>query len=142
MVFKSGVSLKLFIPVMTTMIFMLFLPFLIGEGLQEIGSMLLYFLIMIPSTWLVYDLFINLRYSLIEGFLVIVPGGILPKTRIPIEAIRKIEKTTSLISSPAASLDRIEVFYNKFDSVVISPENRQEFLQELLKQNPKIQIGV
>jgi len=38
------------------------------------------------------------------------------------------------------SLDRLEIFYNRFDSVVISPEDKAGFIAELTKLNPEIEV--
>jgi hypothetical protein len=63
-------------------------------------------------------------------------------TKIDINAIRKINKTRNPISSPALSLDRIEIIYNKFDSILISPKDKQAFVEELLKINPNIVVNI
>ncbi|MFC3199468.1 PH domain-containing protein [Parapedobacter deserti] len=52
----------------------------------------------------------------------------------------QIEETRTLISAPAPSLDRLEIFYNKFDSIVISPKDKQGFIADLLKLNPEIEV--
>jgi hypothetical protein len=39
-------------------------------------------------------------------------------------------------------LDRIAVVYNKYDEVLISPKEREDFIAELLKINPNIEIVV
>ena len=62
------------------------------------------------------------------------------KTKIDIKTIRKIYRTNTPLSSPAMSLDRIAIVYNKFDEVLLSPEERDEFINELLKINPNIEI--
>lgn len=62
------------------------------------------------------------------------------RTEIPVSAIRKIRETNNPLSSPAGSLDRLEIFYNKFDSIIISPVRTEEFLKELLASNPNIEI--
>ena len=59
---------------------------------------------------------------------------------IEINTIRKITETYNPLSSPAASIDRIEIFYNKFDSVLISPKKKQEFIEDVLKINPNIEV--
>ena len=61
-------------------------------------------------------------------------------TKIDISTIRKIEKTSSILSSPALSMDRIAIRYNKFDEIYISPKEKQLFIDELLKINPNIEI--
>ena len=61
-------------------------------------------------------------------------------TKIEISTIRKIYRTNNPLSSPALSLDRIAVVYNKFDEILISPKERNEFINELLKINPSIEV--
>lgn len=61
-------------------------------------------------------------------------------TKIDIKSIRKIYSTNNPLSSPALSLDRIAVVYNKYDEVLISPKERADFIQELLKINPNIEV--
>ena len=53
---------------------------------------------------------------------------------------KKIEKTNSILSSPALSLDRIAIKFNKFDEVYISPKEKQAFVDDLIKINPAIEI--
>jgi Bacterial PH domain len=61
---------------------------------------------------------------------------------IDITKIRKIEKTNSILSAPALSLDRLLVKYNKFDEVYISPKEKQIFIEELLKINSTIEVAI
>lgn len=61
-------------------------------------------------------------------------------TKIEISTIRKIYRTNNPLSSPALSLDRIAVVYNKFDEILISPKERNELINELLKINPSIEV--
>jgi hypothetical protein len=64
------------------------------------------------------------------------------KTKIDIKTIRKIYKTRNPLSSPAMSINRIAIVYNKFDEVLISPKEREEFIDELLKINPNIEVKI
>ena len=61
-------------------------------------------------------------------------------TKIEISTIRKIYRTNNPLSSPALSLDRIAIVYNKFDEILISPKERNELINELLKINPSIEV--
>jgi hypothetical protein len=81
------------------------------------------------------------RYIINENQL-IVKSMFIVNERIEINKIRKIEKTNSILSSPALSLDRIAVRYNKFDEVYISPREKQLFVEELLKINPEIEVRI
>ena len=59
---------------------------------------------------------------------------------IGITSIKKVEVTRNFISSPAPSLDRIEIYFGKHDSIVISPKNKLQFMNDLQMVNPKIQL--
>jgi uncharacterized membrane protein YdbT with pleckstrin-like domain len=98
------------------------------------------FVVMIATFGLVMYLLYDTNYTITEGNLKVHSGFIVNKN-IPIATIQSVKKTDSLMSSPASSLsDRIEVFYGNKKSVIISPKDRKEFLNELLKQNTEIKI--
>ena len=81
------------------------------------------------------------RYIISENHL-IVKCMFIVNDKIEISKIRKIEKTNSILSSPALSLDRIAIKFNKYDEVYISPKERQAFIDELLKINPEIESNI
>ena len=83
---------------------------------------------------LVFLMFKSIKYKINEETLQIW------WTKIDIKSIKKIYSTNNPLSSPALSLDRIAVVYNKFDEILISPKNREAFVQELLKINPNIEV--
>ncbi|WOD64791.1 PH domain-containing protein (plasmid) [Niallia taxi] len=62
------------------------------------------------------------------------------KTTIPLEAIKSIQKTNNPISSPAPSLKRLEIQFNAFDSVLISPKDRDAFMEYLSEHCPHVSI--
>ena len=95
-------------------------------------------ILLIPFIFIFYCL-TSIRYTILNDNLNIKTGFLVNKT-IRIATIKKIEETTNIISSPAASLDRLEVFYNHSDSIIISPKNKNQFLNNLLKINPTIEI--
>jgi hypothetical protein len=37
-------------------------------------------------------------------------------------------------------MDRIEISYGKYEFITISPKNKEEFIRQLLKVNPRIQL--
>ncbi|WP_146553643.1 PH domain-containing protein [Rummeliibacillus sp. SL167] len=59
---------------------------------------------------------------------------------ISVYNIQSVQKATNILSSPALSLDRLKIVYDSEKSVLISPKNRGEFLEELLKLNPSIEV--
>jgi hypothetical protein len=81
------------------------------------------------------------RYIINENQLLVKSMWIV-NNKIEISKIRKIEKTNSILSSPALSLDRIALYYNKYDEVYISPKEKQTFIDELLKVNPDIVVKI
>lgn len=50
---------------------------------------------------------------------------------IPIASIKEIRPVRSVVSSPALSLDRLEISYDGFRAIMISPRDRERFLNEL-----------
>jgi hypothetical protein len=96
--------------------------------------------ILLATNAFVIHLFLN-TYYVIGGEELRIKAGFLYTIKINIQDIKRIEKSTSLLSSPALSIsDRIEVFYGKFDSVLISLKNRSGFVEDLLKVNTGIVV--
>lgn len=100
------------------------------------------FVIMIIVFALIMYLLYDTNYTITQGNLKVHSGFIVNKN-IPIAEIKLIKKTDSILSAPAASLtDRIEVFYGNSKSIVISPKDKQGFIDELLKQNSRIKVEI
>ena len=57
---------------------------------------------------------------------------------VNIGEMKKVSKSSNIISSPAASFDRIEIRYGKFDELIISPKYKTKFVEDLQKINPGI----
>ncbi|WP_322971581.1 PH domain-containing protein [Faecalibacter sp. LW9] len=72
----------------------------------------------------------------------VIQSGFIFHKKIDIEHIKAINKSRSWISSPALSVDRIEIFYNKYDSILISPKNKENFIQQLQQINPNIKTYI
>jgi len=93
---------------------------------------------------LIIPIWLNTYYLLDENELTI-KCGLGKRTKIPYASIISTISTRDPISSPALSLDRIEVKYRyeskKFsDTVIISPVNKQEFFDQLAIKNDQIEI--
>ena len=84
-------------------------------------------------------LFLSIKYS-IENENLNIKSGFLFNGNIDIKTIRRLSETNNILSSPAASIDRIEILYNKFDSVLVSPKDKMGFIKELTKINPEIGV--
>lgn len=79
-------------------------------------------------------------YYVINGNDLTVKCGFFFKSTIKIDKIKTIKETNNPLSSPAISLDRIVIYYNKSDSVMISPKNKIDFINQLVKINNKIEV--
>ncbi|AKD57515.1 PH domain-containing protein [Spirosoma radiotolerans] len=96
-------------------------------------------LIIIVVSLFIAHLFLTTYYQ-IDGRTLTIRSGFLLNKSLDISAIRKIEETRNPQSSPAISLDRLEIWYNKFDSVLVSPKDKIGFIRELTALNPAIDV--
>lgn len=76
----------------------------------------------------------------VENNRLIVRFGFLYKETIEISEIKSIRESNNLLSSPASSLDRLEIKYGRSGSVLISPKEKLAFIETLKALNPEIQI--
>lgn len=102
----------------------------LGEFWQQIlaGDWLLG---LVPLFGIILPLWIllSLRYFLSDSTLRIRCGPF--NWKVSISTITEIEPTNSWFSGPALSLDRIRIRYGNGNSVMISPEPREDFLKQL-----------
>jgi hypothetical protein len=131
---KFGFEIMMFL----TLVFGLIVGFMVykNEPLEAILSLSGIFS-------LVYGFFLYLNFSteyiITNDEILKVKCGFLYSKRFDINKIRLITKTYNLLSSPAPSLDRIELTYGEFDLIIISPKDKIGFAKELTKMNPKIE---
>ncbi|KLU64467.1 hypothetical protein DEAC_c36690 [Desulfosporosinus acididurans] len=59
---------------------------------------------------------------------------------IPLEEIVKIESTRNPISSPALSLDRLEIKYGESKTVIISPRDKEGFINLIIEKCPTVKV--
>lgn len=64
------------------------------------------------------------------------------KRIVKIDSIRRIKETNNPLSAPAASLDRLEILFNKYDTIMVSPKEKEAFIQQLTGINPNIEIRI
>ena len=89
------------------------------------------------------DMFRNTHYSIEDRSLTIVAGRFY-KVQIPISSITKIKPSRDPSKAPANSMDRLSIRYTKDGKkkeVLVSPENKEEFMQTLKDINGDIEIG-
>lgn len=79
---------------------------------------------------LTYGLLFSIRYRVEDGKLKIYT--LFWHQDISVEKINRVEPSSCLISSPAASLDRLAIYWGDKNKVVyISPRHQEEFLREI-----------
>ena len=61
---------------------------------------------------------------------------------IDIKTIKKIKATKTLLAGPALSLDRIEIQYKTYDTVIVSPKDKTKFIEILLSKHNSIEVDV
>ena len=112
---------------------------LIVFNFEPVTSMFIVLAVMLVSLALVAWLWFDTKYIITEDQLKINAGPI-KYTPVPISKVTTVKKTKTWLSSPACSFDRIEINYNKYDSIVISPVKLKEFLAALNVINPSIKV--
>ena len=70
-------------------------------------------------------------YYTIAGNWLLVKNSFVINKKIDIGTIKKIVPIKNMLSAPALSMDRLEIFYNENESVMISPEDKEEFVERL-----------
>lgn len=76
----------------------------------------------------------------IDNNRLIVRFGFLYRETIEISEVKSIRESNNPLSSPASSLDRLEIKYGRSGSVLVSPKKKLEFIETLKSINPEIQI--
>ncbi|MDT3404753.1 PH domain-containing protein [Mucilaginibacter terrae] len=129
--FKSKIGLELVIPLGIILIGTSIPMILDGAwpGLIIVGLVALFSAHMLLTT-----------YYVVDNGMVNVRCGFFVNRNIEIGSIKSIKETNNAFSSPAASLDRLEINYNKYDSVMISPKDKAGFIALLKSIKPDIEV--
>lgn len=78
-------------------------------------------------------------YYVIAGDELLIRSGVF-RWRIPIARIESVEPTNNPLSSPALSLDRLDIRYDGGKNILVSPEDREGFVGALMAVNPDISV--
>lgn len=120
---------------------LVFGPFVFGiiQGIRSAEYEILY--IMLPILLIILFLFSQIKYTITERDLKI--NGGFYRVNVSINDIRSVSRTSNPLSAPALSLDRIEIKYgNNFHYLLISPKEREKFINQLIAINPNIDIKI
>jgi hypothetical protein len=131
-IYNSKIGLELVIPLV--LIIGTALTLTITEKPSWIGIAIL-----LPVIFFVVHMFLTTNYTIESDELIIKCGFLFNKT-IDIKTIKKITETNNPLSSPATSLDRLEINYGKFDTIIISPKHKTEFINDIKRLNPNVEV--
>lgn len=97
---------------------------------------------LLPLAILAYLIYLAFStfYS-IDGEYLIVECGFWKK-KVGLSRIRKVQDSADWSSAPAISIDRIEILYDRFETIVISPKNKAGFVNALLEAKPDLEVNV
>jgi hypothetical protein len=107
----------------------------------EMSAMLVGLVAAVVIAGVYLGLVFPMRYGMDDTHLIVRFG--LCRQRVPLADIREVHPTHNPLSSPALSLDRLRVQYGPgfFKAVMISPANRNAFLNELADKAGLERIG-
>ncbi len=80
------------------------------------------------------------RY-IISGTKLTVKFFVIVDEKYDITKIIRISPTHSIISAPATSLDRLCINMENGNSVIVSPKDKRNFINELISINPEINLN-
>jgi hypothetical protein len=128
--YKSKIDRGIILPILLVLLVGVFMTLMkIWVGLLVILLLLTFIIHMLLTT----------QYKIV-GRTLKVKSGVFVNKVVSIDAISKILDTNSKLSSPANSLDRLELRYNKFDRIIISPKDKDGFIKTLYELKPDIDI--
>ncbi|MCB8999406.1 MAG: PH domain-containing protein [Bacteroidales bacterium] len=81
-------------------------------------------------------------YYVIQGDILIIKSGFIINKKVNINRIKKITETNNILSAPAASLDRIAIYCENSEIIMISPKDKMNFINDLIKVNSNIEVVV
>ena len=92
-------------------------------------------------TLIIINIYTNTYYTINDKSLILqVKSGFLVDSKYDISKITRIKNSRSILSAPALSLDRMEITIGQYNNVVISPENKEKFINQITSLNPNIKI--
>jgi hypothetical protein len=123
-VFKSKVDLWLLIVLVVSIVISLMAAFFISRQVNTTSYFFGFFLVL-AGAGLPLWLLVATQYTVNEEVLKIKSGPF--KWLVPLAAITSVKDTCNPLSSPALSLDRLEISYEKGKKVMVSPIDKKLF---------------
>lgn len=131
-VYRSKIGLELAIPISLAFV----IPII--YGLTQKQTMIAVIILMVAYAFIVH-IFLTTKFT-VQNHTLIISCSFLYKKVIDINTIQKIIETNNPLSSPATSIDRLEIKFNKRQSILISPKLKKEFVANMVAINPTIEV--
>lgn len=131
-IYRSKAGLELVIPLV--LMFVITGAVIVSTPASWSGILILVF-----TAAFIVHLFLT-TYYVVEGNTLRIRCGFMYNSKIDISSIKQISETNNPLSSPATSLDRLEIRYAQSGEVLISPKEKHAFIKELQTLNPAIKV--
>ena len=121
---------------------LIFLPLFFEDFRNELITVLVYTTILLIVIGFILWITFSIKYVFNQNYLFVKGGPF--RSRIPYENITKVSPTTEIFTGYRilSAKDGLEIFYKNaaLGSVKISPKNKSEFIIELKRRCPNVQI--
>lgn len=131
----NWLSILLWITVII-LIYLFITSYMTGD-LNMIEFMIISVLLLAISLFLLWSWF-STYYVLKDDHLLIKSGPF--KKVIKYTSMKSLQKTANPLSGPAWSLQRIEIIYRRYSVTLVSPRNRDQFIEILKEKCPHIEV--
>ena len=127
-IYRSKIDHWIWIFILISILACLFTPIIKEPNLNTTALLMLILSIVIPAL-VIINIYTNTYYTIDDEKLTLrVRSGFLVDSKYDINKITKIRNTRTWLSSPALSMDRIEISVGRYNKVVISPQNKAQFI--------------
>ncbi|SPF55209.1 conserved membrane hypothetical protein [Candidatus Desulfosporosinus infrequens] len=128
----TWIGLLLWIPIIAGLVLTTWIPLTNGQYYPT-GTF-----IFVPIVAFIAWLWFGTGYRVTDDELKIKCGPI--RQTIPLKEITKIKSTRNPISSPALSLDRLEIKYGESKIAIISPQDKKGFINLIMEKCPMVTV--
>ena len=131
-IFKSKIDVWLILVCTLTVVGSLFASFsIVYKDAITINILISAFIFLIGAVLPIW-LILTTKYVVLDGYIKVSCGPF--KWAVDISSISDVKETNNPLSSPALSLDRLEIHYNNGKRIMVSPKNKIEFLAAIGKK--------
>jgi hypothetical protein len=101
---------------------------------RQVVPLLIVLIVVAPSALLTGFIFTNTYYVVTDESIV---AHCLFRTTVPLASVKRLRPTRNPLSSPALSLDRIEIVSNSGARLLVSPKDKEAFVNAIVTRAPQ-----